>query len=56
MKVHIVWMDGEERDYKAESARVWESVLVLLNAHLDGRLHKRVNIPVANIRAWTDES
>jgi hypothetical protein len=58
-------MDGKEAVYDADSARVWEGVLVLLKAVKlhpvnktvpTGSLRKRKNLPVANIREWSDDS
>lgn len=59
IKVHIVWMDGMERNYEAASVRVWEGVLVLQDAKHVGeggsyRPVKSIRFPVANIREWTD--
>ena len=59
-------MDGNEAEYDTASSRVWDGVLVLLNAvrveegkALPGAgsvLRKRRNLPVANLREWSDDS
>jgi hypothetical protein len=59
-------MDGQEAVYDAESARVWDGVLVLLKGvrvregtpvpAMGSVLRKRRNLPVDNIREWSDDS
>ena len=66
MKVEVTWMDGQEAVYDAESARVWDGVLVLLKGvrvregtsvpAMGSVLRKRRNLPVDNIREWSDDS